>query len=312
MKLSDSRRRIARNTAILATAVAAIGFGAAVVDALPAGTPPASAVNLTPASGDSSTIFRMAFPSFQTCPGDNNAGYTWGTFITPVAQDPATLTFTGSGSPVGAPFTAALRDQNGSAIRAQAPGLGDGSVNPPQMVTFGGAAFAAVPAGDYWLGIACVKTDANSVPQNMKYWSTKITIATSSGAGPNNFTYAPAGTGSTTTTTTTTSTPTTTVAGSTTTTSTVAGTTTTTAKPGGSTTTTTAKPGGSTTTTTTTIVGSGSATTTTLYSSGGPTGGGSGSLPSTGSSPTALIVWGVLLLVFGRMAILFGRKPKVV
>ena len=36
-----------------------------------------------------------------------------------------------------------------------------------------------------------------------------------------------------------------------------------------------------------------------------------GTIPSTGSSTTSLIVWGVLLLVFGRMAILLGRKPKV-
>jgi hypothetical protein len=36
-----------------------------------------------------------------------------------------------------------------------------------------------------------------------------------------------------------------------------------------------------------------------------------GTIPSTGSSTTSLIVWGVLLLVFGRMAILLGRKPRV-
>ena len=36
-----------------------------------------------------------------------------------------------------------------------------------------------------------------------------------------------------------------------------------------------------------------------------------GTIPSTGSSTTSSIVWGVLLLVFGRIAILLGRKPKV-
>ena len=46
-------------------------------------------------------------------------------------------------------------------------------------------------------------------------------------------------------------------------------------------------------------------------STGGSTSGSTGTIPSTGSSTTALMVWGVLLLVFGRMAILLGRKPKV-
>lgn len=44
---------------------------------------------------------------------------------------------------------------------------------------------------------------------------------------------------------------------------------------------------------------------------GSPTSNSAGTIPSTGSSTTSLIVWGVLLLVFGRMAILLGRKPKV-
>ena len=54
-------------------------------------------------------------------------------------------------------------------------------------------------------------------------------------------------------------------------------------------------------------------TSTTLASTGGnPLGGSTGSIPATGSSTTSIIVWGALLLVFGRMAILFGRKPKVI
>ena len=52
---------------------------------------------------------------------------------------------------------------------------------------------------------------------------------------------------------------------------------------------------------------------TTVASTGGsPSGGSTGSIPSTGSSTTSIIVWGILLLVFGRMTILFGRKPKVI
>ena len=54
-------------------------------------------------------------------------------------------------------------------------------------------------------------------------------------------------------------------------------------------------------------------TSTSVTSSGGsPSGTSTGTIPATGSSTTSIIVWGILLLVFGRMAILFGRKPKVI
>jgi hypothetical protein len=55
------------------------------------------------------------------------------------------------------------------------------------------------------------------------------------------------------------------------------------------------------------------ATSTNPGSTGGsPSGTSTGTIPATGSSTTSIIVWGVLLLVFGRMAILLGRKPKVI
>jgi hypothetical protein len=76
-------------------------------------------------------------------------------------------------------------------------------------------------------------------------------------------------------------------------------------------------PGSSTTTTvvgsTTTVSG---ATTTSIVGAGGPTTVRPiilpGLLPATGSSTTAQIVfWSMLLLVFGRMAILFARPLRV-
>ena len=45
---------------------------------------------------------------------------------------------------------------------------------------------------------------------------------------------------------------------------------------------------------------------------GSPSGSSSGTIPATGSSTTAVVVWGILLLVFGRMALLLGRKPRVI
>ena len=89
-------------------------------------------------------------------------------------------------------------------------------------------------------------------------------------------------------------------------------TTTTTVGGGGSSTTSTTVGGGSTTTsstvagaTTTTAVGSGAGVTTTIRSSGG------GQLAATGGSPLPIVFWAVLLLVFGRMAILLGRPLRV-
>ena len=45
---------------------------------------------------------------------------------------------------------------------------------------------------------------------------------------------------------------------------------------------------------------------------GSPSGSSSGTIPATGSSTTAVVVWGILLLVFGRMALLLGREPRVI
>ena len=45
---------------------------------------------------------------------------------------------------------------------------------------------------------------------------------------------------------------------------------------------------------------------------GSPSGTSTGTIPATGSSTTAVVVWGILLLVFGRMAILLGRTPRVI
>ncbi len=46
--------------------------------------------------------------------------------------------------------------------------------------------------------------------------------------------------------------------------------------------------------------------------SGSPSGTNStGTIPSTGSSTIPVVIWAMLLLVFGRFAVLFGRRPKV-
>ena len=395
MIFSQSQRRAALVSSLFAATVCGMGFVSTVVDALAPGSPAAAAITLDPSTGNSSVTFGIQFATVQACPGDAPGGYLWGTFLTSAANDPATLTFP-EGKPEGAGgFSASLRDPFGAPIRNKNPNLVDGLIAPPSQISFSGAAFASVPSGDYWIGISCTKEDANVVLQNVKYWSTRVTIASAAGAGPNNFTYAPASTPpppppssstpppSSSTPPPSSSTPppssstTTTVVGATTTTvaggaaqtailspaiptagasykvthpncrvgdaitvtqpqSTPTSATATCALPvaglvrpeqaaalGTATVTFTAAPTtpgtytvtstgatSGTRTTTFTIVG---ATPTTLASTGGiPSGGSTGSIPATGSSTTSVIVWGILLLVFGRMAILFGRKPKVI
>jgi hypothetical protein len=411
MSLNPRLRRFARDVARLATAVAAVMFVGTVVDALPAGTPPAGAMVLNPATGDSGTSISMTFANTpQFCPGDAVANYRWTTFIVPRSTDIASMTFTPSGNPQGPPFSSALRTAVplGQLVRAQNPGLGDGIVIPPLAIDFANVGFSTLTPGEYTMGIACTLA-VNGVVENQKYWTVPVVITASEGAGPNNFTYAvDTAAGTTTTTvadTTTTTVPdggttTTTVAGGTTTT-TVAGGTTTTTVAGGSTSATispsTPTPGGAYTVTfpncsvgetitfqqaqstpasvtgtcqassaltsvgptgfrrplqattgtatgrftaaptapgtytitmtgtvsaprtvtftisSTTTGGTGTGTGTGTVTGGSPTGTStSGTIPATGSSTTSLIVWGVLLLVFGRMAILLGRKPKVV
>ena len=405
MKLQTPMRRLARDLSRLAAAVAAAMLVGTVAQALPAGTAPSGAMELNPATGDSGTSISMKFAQApQFCPGDATASYRWTTFIVPRSTDVASMTFTPSGNPQGPVFSSALRNPAGTLVRAQNPGLGDGIVVPPLAIDFANVGFSTMTPGDYWMGIACTKSDG-TVVQNEKFWTVPVKIAASVGAGPNNFTYSvdtTTSTTSTTSTTTTSSTTTTTVAGGTTTTTVAGGTTTTTAATGGTTTTTlagvlpatltpsTPTPGGSyqvghpscspgetvtfsqpestpktvtdvckaaSTLTSDSVAGSRSAqlatgtatanftaaptapgtytvtmtgtvsgqrtvtfviaasTTTGGSTTGGSTTGGSsgsnGTLPSTGSSTTSVIVWGVLLLVFGRMAILLGRKPKV-
>lgn len=343
--------RIARDLARVGVAVAAVGLFATVADALPAGTPSAGAISISPVSGNSDTTFSLVFGSPpQSCPGDAINSYRWGTFITPITNDPAPMTYSASGIALGPTFTGNLRDPIGTQVRAQNPGLGDGLIVAPTGLSFASSAFASL-AGDYWVGIACTLPDNVGVVQTVKYWSTRITITASAGAGANSFTYGAATSTTTTTTTVAAGTTTTTVpsatttsttsplgatttstvvpGGSTTTTvpcgSAATATTTTTTTPAGSTTTTTRPPGATTTTTTaptttttvpcvstTTTVPSAITSTTVRFSPGGTGGSPSGSaLANTGSSTTGIVVWAVLLITFGRMALLLGRKPKV-
>ena len=138
---SPRSRLIGFRVALVGVAVSAIGM-VATVSALPAGTPPTNGLTgltLSPASGDSGTTFDMRFtPSNQACPGNNTTGFGWSTFITPVAQDPALLTFTPAGIPVAtAPGrTIAFRTPPISFVIAEFPDLDTFVITEPRLLSF--------------------------------------------------------------------------------------------------------------------------------------------------------------------------------
>jgi hypothetical protein len=301
-----------RGALLALAAVAVTAIFASIAGALPPGTAPTGTLSMTPAAGNSDTAFQLAFTgSDQFCAGDGAAGYRWSTFITPITNDPATVTFGGSGSAAGPAFTASLRSTDGTILRALQPSTGDGFINLSVAMNFATTQFGVpMPPGDYWIGVACTE----GADESIEYWATSITKTATDGAGPNNFTYAPATAPETTTTTTTTTTPTestsTTIAGVTTSTTAVGGTTSTTA-PGGVTTSTVAESGS----TSSTVFGSG--TPTTLFSSGGSGGGGTfttaptRTIANTGSNTGPMLLVAVLLLIGGRAVILAARRTRI-
>jgi hypothetical protein len=326
--LSPHRRRIARDVAragaalsavMLAVSIAAsIGVGDRAADAaaVNAGTlqlqvPSGPTIGSVLTSGGSATAFALTPPDGASCTGDSATdGYRVQTYIVPAAVSPATLTFDSNGptpNGTGANLRLPLFATTGTPIIdrttavATAPGAGGLITGIPTInfAVFGSSGPTVVPAGQYNVGFAC--TLGNPGPNQVdKYWNVVLTFAVTPSDSPSGISWTVA---ASTPTTTTTAAPTTTAAGATTTTA--AGATTTTVE-------------GATTTvagdTTTTEFGS---TDTTLVDSGAGSGGGSGfdnggTLPNTGASPIPIVVWGVLLLVFGRMALLLARPLKVI
>jgi len=310
-----TRRRVARDLTRALSVVCALMLTLSVWTVIEGGTTPLAAatagtLTLTPTSGDYTTSTALTLPAGAACTGDTaSGGYRWQTYLVPSTVDLQTLRFDAFGPvPVAGQFRTPLNDtSNGNPIinkatsvsSAGAPGLLTG------LMSFGFSLFlpGEIPAGSYSLGVACTLGLPSSPTQLDKFWSVQYDItATATG-----FTWvlgSPPGS----TTTTTTGGTTTTAPGDTTTTTAAGGTTTTTAA-GGSTTTVA---GGSSTT----VAGGGSGGTgSTTFSGGNPSSAALastvGQLPYTGNSPWSLVVWGAMLLVFGRMAILLGRKPKV-
>jgi hypothetical protein len=298
-------RDVARAGAVLSAVMLGVGLvGSLTASALPPGSAATGGQTLSVTSGNATTAWKLQLTSpNNVCPGDGLAGYKWSTYMVPAAVDAGTLTYNSLGpiAPSGVTFTQPLFSSTGSPIVAKSPGLGDGLITgTPANYSFSAIATLPVPNGNYKIGYACTKDG-----QTERYWETSITVSNATASGFD-FGAAAAPTTTTTAAPTTTAGTTTTVSGATTTT-TSAGATTTTVK---ATTTTTAA------TTTTTAAGSGTSTTTTLAGSLSPTTTIKavtlpGTFPVTGSSSWPLAVWALLLLAFGRIAILLARPLRV-
>ena len=270
--------------------------------------PGSPSVGVPITSGGSATKFYLKVPSGAACSGDTaSGGYRVQSYMVPSSVDPAGLTFDGNGpmpTGVGVALRQPLFDNSNpylnanTAVATTAGGSGAIVDNPVfDFAVFGAQGPTIVPNGVYNVGVACTNGNA-SATQLDKYWNVQLTFVADASDAPSGIKWTTAGPTATTTTT---------IAAATTTTTTAGATTTTVARA-----TTTTVRSGSTTSTTTTGVSSTVATSPTLFGSGGNSGGyNGGGIVATGSSPVPIVVWALLLLVFGRMALLFSRPLRV-
>jgi hypothetical protein len=167
------RTKFTRVVAGAAFAVASVGLFSSTANAAGPGTPPVAAITVTPPTGTSSNEWTALPPAPSFCPGDGVAGYRLNSFVTPVTNDPATLTYDSNG-PIGT-NTYALVTAAGSPFVAALPGLGDGLVTGVPAFSWAPYAGAGLPAGNYFIGIACTLATAG-VTNTVTYFSTTVTL----------------------------------------------------------------------------------------------------------------------------------------
>ncbi|MBU6316660.1 MAG: hypothetical protein KGR47_09155 [Acidobacteria bacterium] len=259
------------------------------------------------ASGGSALQFALQLPSGAACTGDTSTGgYRVQTFIVSSNVTVSSLTFDSGGptpTSTGATVRLPLFNQGTPFIDGNTA-VGSGAVTglPSfDFSVFGSGGPSVLPNGTYTLGVACTKGVAGPT-QVDKYWTTQITVTATPSDTPSGLTWV-VGSGAPPTTTTTTIAATTTTAAAATTS--IAGSTTTVA-------TSTSVAGGSTTSVAATTTTSGSATSTTAdLSTTTITDSSSGGLVATGTSPMPMVLWGLLLLLLGRVVVLVARPVRV-
>jgi hypothetical protein len=224
-----------------------------------------------PITEGGSAVFTMQLPSGAACQGSGASNYRWETFLVSASVDPATLTWNAGG-----------------------PNPISGAVVTAQFNSFGEQVSSKFPSNSP-LGLISGMNDT-SLPNTLsplafgdykigvacqlsgttqEFWSTTITVSADALDAPLGIHWAVAVAAPTTTTTTAV---TTTTSAVTTTTSAVA-------------------------TTTTSAVGVTTVTTTAVDSSG--------QVPTTGTNSAVIAMWALLALIMGRMALLSGRRVKV-
>lgn len=257
-------------------------------------------------SGGSALPIAVGLPAGAACTGDSaGGGYRVQTFMVPATVDLAALKFDSNGpvKPAGAdgiwyPLFSTASDPLVNLLTdiATIPN-GPGLISGLPLVDFLVYSPGDLPAGEYFVGVACTLGNQTSANQLDRYWSVPMTFTEAVG-DPAGVTWNVTGSPATTTTTTT-------VPDDSTTTTTLLDSSTTTSTPGS---------------TTSTTAGSGATTTSTFGAGGGSgtggsstgTGAGGTTLPATGVSSWVLAAWAFLLVVAGRMAWLVGRRIRVV
>ena len=294
------------STASQAAALQAAGQVKVISVAVPPADP-------TPVNGgDSRSEFQLSLPSVGgACPGSavTTPDYLWQTFFADAGVDVSQLHYGATGPiAVTGHYVRALFDTSDTRLSNQNPSTDPvGVIGSTPTLTFTRYESSPPAQGDYTLGVACSTGGTTAV-----YWTAVITVTPGANGA---FTWSVKSDGraavATTTTTiastSTTSRPTTTTATATTlnngTSTTLFGSTTTaggTSSPS-STSVSSAAPLGATTTTSSAGL---------PFNASGTASNGA-RLPTSGSNSWPLVIWGGLLLVFGRMAILLGRRPRV-
>jgi hypothetical protein len=301
------RRRAARDLARALALFSAVLLALSTWSLLSSGSSPVGAapvagtLSVDPGEGGSGTEFRLELPGAAACTGDSaSGGYQVQTYMIPSSSSPSTLVF-GTAGPVevtGEARRPLMDSNNGDAVvnlqTGITPGGGPGIISGLPFFSFGQLLPGEVPAGTYNIGVACWRPSAEEGEKLDKYWNTKMVVTTDVADEPAGFTWVIDATPDPTTTTVEGGSTTTTADGSTTTT--------------GESTTTTADGTSSTT---------GPAVVSGISVSGGTPNAASpvttmGQLPFTGSSPIPMVIWAVALVVFGRMAMLLGKRPKII
>ncbi|MEK7423477.1 MAG: hypothetical protein AAB131_06495, partial [Actinomycetota bacterium] len=149
--------------------------------------PPLGANDLSPLTGDATTVFALTPPVGASCTG-SGAGvpeHRWQTYLVSAPVDASTLTYAGGPEPVAGAFVSPLyASSSGLPVVDQSPsasplGLIDG------IPTFSLAPLVGtLPAGEFKIGFACTQA---GVLDAGNYWETPITI---SNVTPTGFDYA--------------------------------------------------------------------------------------------------------------------------